>query len=237
MKLSYDLHIHSCLSPCGDDDMTPANIVGMASLKALDVIALTDHNSSLNCPAFLKHAADYGITAIPGMELCTSEEVHVLCLFETLKAALSFSDFVHSRFLPVRNKPEIFGKQQIMDESDTCCGTEPLLLINSAQISFDEVYALTEAYGGVMIPAHIDRSSNSLLSNLGFVPPDSRFTCFELKNPAEYEQLVQNNPYLAGCRMISDSDAHYLWDIHEAVNFIEAEDRSARAVLEALKRI
>ena len=87
-ELYYDLHIHSCLSPCGDDDMTPANIVGMSVIKGLDVIAVTDHNSCKNCPAVLTAAEEYGILAIPGMEINTSEEVHAVCLFEELKAAM-----------------------------------------------------------------------------------------------------------------------------------------------------
>ena len=90
IPLYYDLHIHSCLSPCGDDDMTPANLVGMAAVKGLDVIALTDHNSCKNCPAAMYHGANYGVTVIPGMELTTEEEVHVICLFPTLKDALAY---------------------------------------------------------------------------------------------------------------------------------------------------
>ena len=118
MAFSYDFHIHSCLSPCGDDDMTPANIAGMASVKGLSVIAVTDHNSCKNCPAVLKAAEDCGITAIAGMELCTAEEVHVVCLFKSLEAALDFDSYVHRHIMPIKNRPDIFGRQQIMDEND-----------------------------------------------------------------------------------------------------------------------
>lgn len=96
-ELSYDLHIHSCLSPCGDDDMTPGNIVGMAAIKGLDVIAVTDHNSCRNCPAVLKLAEQYGVLAIPGMELTTAEEVHAVCLFSELSAAMEFDRFVYEK--------------------------------------------------------------------------------------------------------------------------------------------
>ena len=112
VKLSYDLHLHSCLSPCGDDDMLPSNIVGMAALKGLDVIAITDHNSCKNCPAVIKLAEAYGVIAIPGMEICTSEEVHVLCLFSTLEKAMAFDEYVHVRIPPFPNDEIIFGKQQ-----------------------------------------------------------------------------------------------------------------------------
>ena len=102
-QLYYDLHLHSCLSPCGDNDMTPSNIAGMAALKGLDVIALTDHNSCRNCPALLRAAAHFGLVALPGMELCTMEEVHVLCLFANLNDALDFDAAVYPHILPISN--------------------------------------------------------------------------------------------------------------------------------------
>lgn len=134
MNLTYDLHIHSCLSPCGDDDMTPANIAGMAALKGLDVVALTDHNSCRNCPAFLAAAEEYGVLAVPGMEINTSEEVHAVCLFPTLEAALEFDRYVYDRLIKFPNKEEIFGKQELYDLADQVCGTEPNLLINATEI-------------------------------------------------------------------------------------------------------
>lgn len=216
--------------------MTPGNIVGMAAVKGLNAIAVTDHNSCKNCPAVAKLAEQFNITAIPGMELCTSEEVHVLCLFETLEGAMDFDRYVHSKILPVKNRPDIFGKQQIMDCNDCCTDIEPLLLIGSADISFDDVFHLTAKYGGLMIPAHIDKTSNSLIANLGFVPPDSRFTCFELKSPERHAQLEASNPYLKQCRMLCNSDAHYLWDIHEPVNFIEADAASPPEILSLLSK-
>lgn len=220
MAFSYDFHIHSCLSPCGDADMTPNNIAGMAAVKGLSMIALTDHNSCKNCPALFKAAGNYGITAIAGMELCTSEEVHVICLFETLEGAMDFDSYVHRHIMPVKNRPDIFGKQQIMNENDDVTGEEVLLLIGSTDISFDHVYALTESYGGIMIPAHIDKTSSSLISNLGFVPPDSRFTCYELHDMSKRASLEASNTYLKNCRVLCSSDAHYLWDIHEPQYFM-----------------
>lgn len=235
MKLSYDLHIHSCLSPCGDDDMLPSNIVGMAALKGLDVIAVTDHCSCKNCPAVEKLAAAYGIVALFGMELTTQEEVHVLCLFDNVTAAMDFGELVRSYYQPILNDPEIFGKQQVVNEDDEIIGEEETLLINATDIRFDEVFGLTEKYGGVMIPAHIEKKANSLLSNLGFVPEDSRFPCFEMKHIGYLDELREKHPYLKKCRVITNSDAHYLEYINEPVNFIEARERTAQAVLEALK--
>ena len=124
MQLTYDLHIHSCLSPCGDKDMTPANIAGMAAVKGLNAVALTDHNTSKNCRPFLKMAEAYGITAIPGMELCTEEEVHVVCLFPDLYAAEDFDRYVYDRMLKIPNKEHIFGEQLIMNDEDEIIGEE-----------------------------------------------------------------------------------------------------------------
>ncbi|HWT26746.1 MAG TPA: PHP domain-containing protein [Mobilitalea sp.] len=233
-KLSYDLHIHSCLSPCGDEDMTPANIVGMAKLKKLDVIALTDHNSSKNCPAFLKLAEQYEILAIPGMELCTSEEVHVLCLFAKLEDALAFDEYVYSKLMKIPNKEDIFGKQEIYDEEDRIIGTEPNLLINAADISFDSLENLMKSYHGIYIPAHIDKSSNSLISNLGFVPPDSKFQCAEVKELGSWDMLKNSNPYLSRCNIITNSDAHSLGLINEPEHFISVEGSNLEDILEAL---
>jgi len=232
--LSYDLHIHSCLSPCGNDDMTPANIVGMASVKGLSVIALTDHNTARNCPAAAAYAASFGITFIPGMELTTSEEVHALCLFPELEQALAFDAYVHERIQPVMNKPEIFGHQTVMDPDDNPSDEEPLLLINASTISFDGLTPLAASFGGIMIPAHIDKSSNSLLSILGTVPPDSSFRCAEISDLSKWEQVKKQNPYLESCRCICDSDAHYLPDIHEPEYFLHAEENTPAAILRAL---
>lgn len=237
-NLTYDLHIHSCLSPCGDDDMTPGNIVGMASIKGLDVIAVTDHNSCKNCPAVLKIAEQFGVLAIPGMEICTSEEVHAVCLFENLGQAMAFDEYVYERLLPFPNKEEIFGKQQICNEEDEVCGTVPYLLINSADISFEGLWELVDSYGGVMFPAHIDKTANSLISNLGFVPPDSRFTCAELKDMKNLHRLRRDNPYLEHCTIVSSSDAHYLPDIREGEDALTlcVKEKTAAGVLAALGR-
>ncbi len=214
--------------------MTPANIVGMSALKGLDVIALTDHNSCKNCPAFLDMAEEYGILAIPGMEINTSEEVHAVCLFPELDAAMDFDSYVYDRLIPVPNKEEIFGKQQIYDSNDEVCGTVPNLLINATTISFDSLWDLVRSYDGVMFPAHIDKSANSLIANLGFVPPDSKFKTAEIKNESLLQGLEMLNPYLEKCLIINDSDAHYLEHIHERVNTIKVKERSVKGVIEAL---
>lgn len=233
-KLYYDLHIHSCLSPCGADDMTPANITGMAAVKGLQAIAVTDHNSCKNCPSVLHFAKEYGVLAIPGMELCTLEDVHAICLFPELNGAMAFDGYVYSRLFRVRNRADIFGKQEIYDPKDQVCGAVTDLLINSTDISFDGLWELVRSYDGVMFPAHIDKPSNSLLSNLGFVPPDSRFTAAEVKDMKQLHELKRTNPYLEGCRIVSNSDAHNLEDIKEPYLTLPVEEVSIRGVINCL---
>ena len=234
MKLSYDLHIHSCLSPCGDMDMTPANIVGMAAVKGLDVIAVTDHNACGNCAAAMALGEAYDVLVIPGMELNTQEEVHVVCLFPTLEQALDFEKYVYEKLQKIPNNPEIFGRQVFMNEDDEETGEEEFLLINATDIGFDQVYEVVRGFGGMMIPAHVDKSANSLLGNLGFIPPDSRFVCAEVKDLKKLPGLQQQHAYLENCNIITDSDAHYLEYIEEPIHFLEVEERSIEAVLRAL---
>lgn len=236
LTLSYDLHIHSCLSPCGDNESTPANIVGMAYVKGLDVIALTDHNSAKNCPAAKEVADAYGITFISGMELTTAEEVHVVCLFDTLQKALDFDKYVSTHIIPVANNPKIFGDQLIMDSDDNVIGTEKNLLINATDIGFIEAFGLVESFGGLAIPAHIDKQTTSVLSNLGYIPPECTFKTVELKNMENLANLRKLHPYLETCRAITNSDAHYLTHINEPKNFLHAKEKTATSVIEALKK-
>lgn len=231
-----DLHIHSCLSPCGDEEMTPYNLVNMAKVMGLDILALTDHNSSLNCPAAARAAEEAGIAFVPGMELTTSEEVHAVCLFPELYQAMEFDRFVYSRLIKVKNRPEIFGKQQIYDENDSVCGEESCLLINAVNLSFEGLWEKAVSYGGVMFPAHIDKNSNSLIANLGFIPPDSSFQTVELKDMKKLHSLKREHPYLEHCRIISNSDAHYLEHINERGFTLPAAERSAKAVVDTLRR-
>lgn len=214
--------------------MTPANIVGMAAIKELDVIAVTDHNSSRNCEAVCKWASQYDIVVLPGMELTTEEEVHVLCLFGTLEDAKRFEMYVHSKLNRVKNREEIFGKQLVYNCKDEIVGKEEDLLIQSTRIRFDQVFGLMQIFHGVMVPAHIERNCNSLLYNLGFIPIDSKFRCVEVKNLKHKKELLMEHSYLKNCRIITNSDAHTLTDINEPVHFLEAEEKSAAAVMRVL---
>jgi predicted metal-dependent phosphoesterase TrpH len=170
MKAFYDLHIHSALSPCAENEMTPNNIVNMAYIKGLDIIAVTDHNSALNCEAVLKCAKNRGIVALAGMEIETKEEVHMVCFFPGLKEALKMHDIVNNSLPRIENREDIFGQQIIMDEDDNIICNYKQMLLTAADLSIDEVFEKVGQLGGVAVPAHIDRDSYSIISNLGIIP-------------------------------------------------------------------
>ena len=216
--------------------MTPVNIVGMAVVAGLDVIAVTDHNSCKNCRAAMKIGEQYEILVIPGMELCTKEEVHVLCLFYRLEDAEQFSTYIEKNMPQIKNKPAFFGNQFIYNEFDEQIGIEEVLLMNALNLSFGEVAEKMKEYHGVMIPAHLDKQSNSLIYQLGFVPEDASFSCFELRDFAKLHEYRQRYPYLKQCQVISNSDAHQLCDINGAVNYLYVEDNQIEYILDQLSR-
>jgi len=224
----YDLHVHSCLSPCGDDDMTPGNIAGMAVVNGLQIVALTDHNSVKNCPAFYAQARKNGIIPIAGMELTTSEDVHMICLFPTLEKAMAFGEVVEGRRIRVKNKPAIFGHQHIRDENDEIIGEEEFLLINATDISIEEAAELCRAEDGVCYPAHIDRPSNGIVAVLGTFPEDVQFTAYELNDGTSLAEYTERFPKLGELAHVVSSDAHYLWDLSEAEHALELPDDDIR---------
>ena len=235
---TYDLHVHSCLSPCADNDNTPNNLAGMATLNNIQIMALTDHNSCRNCPAFFTAAKRYGIVPIPGMELTTSEDIHVICLFPSLELALSFNDEVDSRRIRYKNDKDIFGDQLILNGEDELIGEEEDFLTNATTISYDEVPEIVARYEGACYPAHIDREANGVIAILGTLPEEPDFPTVELhfaKNVDSYtkEFGLQNK------RIVISSDAHYLEDLREENDSIEIPDEpySSALVRENLIRI
>ena len=235
MKIYYDFHIHTALSPCGDDDMTPNNIVNMAVLKGLDAIAVTDHNSVLNCGAAIKAAEGLGLCVVAGMELCTAEEIHVLCLFSSLEGAQGFFEEVRKRYAPVKNRPEIFGRQLILDENDEIKGAEETLLTVSTSIALYEVPSLAKKYDGVAVPAHIDRPSYSVTSVLGAVPDDLGFNCVEISGRGDVAKLKETYANLEKFGYLRNSDAHDLGNIAEPENQIEVKRCTAADIIKAIR--
>lgn len=237
-RYTYDLHVHSCLSPCADNDMTPASIAGTATLAGINIMALTDHNTVKNCPAFFKACKAYGVIPVAGTELTTSEDIHVVCLFETLAAALCFGEELERHRILIKNRADIFGEQLISDCEDNVLGIEEYLLSNATDISVDNVPSFVGAFGGVCYPAHVDRHSNGIISTLGDFPDIKGFLCAEFHDKAKRDELIVRYPRLADKRPTVGSDAHYLWDIRDAEEAVElaAEPHSDEAVRRELFR-
>ncbi len=236
MNLPYDLHIHSCLSPCCDDDMTPCNIVNMSELKELKIIAVSDHNTVGNIGAVMTAAKGKDLLVVPAMELCTSEEIHLLCLFPSLPAAESFEAFVLSAGPLVLNRPDIFGNQWKMDAEDIVLGTEKRMLIAAANMDMSEALSLLQGLGGMAIPAHIDRDAYAMGATLGTIPKEYGFHTVEISRQATVEQVLQQYPEIAQMNLLFNSDAHHLWDISEPEHFIEVEVCSIPALFASLQR-
>lgn len=232
----YDLHTHSCLSPCADDDNTPNNLLGMASLAGIDILALTDHNTAKNCPAFFKAADKYGIIPIAGMEMTTSEDIHIICLFENLQSALDFDKHLDAYRIPIENRPDIFGHQIITDEDDSVIGEEKNLLSNATAISVEDVPMHVKKFGGICYPAHIDRDANGIISTLGTFPETPFFSCVEFHDRNKIAEYKEKHA-LRDKLFIVSSDAHYLTDIRDKENFFELDGSSSDEVRRNLFKI
>lgn len=201
MRLYYDFHIHTTRSQCADEDMTPQNVINMAVLKELDVIAITDHNTTKACRECIEFAKDYQILVIPGMELMTAEDIHVLCLFENIDGAENFEKLVKTDF------------KAIIDEFSA--------------MRIDDVKKYVAQFGGIAVPAHVTRQSNSILGILGDIDESLDFTTIEITN----NRVTLEERFLSRFKIIVDSDAHDLGSISERDNFLEVNECSAKDII------
>ncbi|WP_028991494.1 PHP domain-containing protein [Thermoanaerobacter thermocopriae] len=219
MMLYYDLHIHTALSPCASDDMTPNNIVNMASIKGLDVIAITDHNSAKNVKAVYNLGLKKGLIVVPGIEVQTREEVHILCYFYSVDECIKFSEIINKNLIKIKNKKTIFGNQFVMDEEDNIAEEIDYSLLVSSNLSVNEIFDYMEGRG-VAVPAHVDRHSYSIISNLGFIPNIKNLITIEVSKAIRKENFLHSYPEHKKYKIIRSSDAHYLGDISEKEEFL-----------------
>ena len=231
MQTYCDLHIHSCLSPCASDEMTPWNLVGMAKVKGLDVIALTDHNTALNVPQALKAGREYGVGVIPGMEVTSKEEVHLLAYFDTADADLAFGDVIYAHLPNILNREDLFGNQTIIGDGDEPCGRLEKLLLNATDLSLDEIAALAASFGGVTVPAHINRGANGMIGSLGLMPPLPQYPAVEV-----YERIPCPAYALKGRFILHASDAHRLEDIAERTFALEVDAPTPEGILRLIRQ-
>lgn len=235
MKYAYDLHIHTALSPCGDNDMTPNNIVNMALIKELDIIAITDHNSCENAKAVIEVAQNTSLTVVPGMEVESLEEVHIICLFPKLEYALQMQQIVYDSLPNLKNRVDIFGNQFIYNNNDEIIGENERMLITATNLSINQIIQSANDMNGIAYPAHIDRDSYSILSNLGIIPRDLNINIIEFSKYVSPKDFIFQNGYLQKYLYVQNSDAHYLEDIMERINFIELEDKTLNSIITKLK--
>lgn len=226
-----DLHIHTCLSPCTELDMSPKMILASAREQGIDIIGICDHNSSENSLAVMKAAAQTPIRVVPGLEVTTREEVHILGLFDNVDSALKLQEYVYKN-LPGENDEEAFGQQIIVNEKEEVEGFSPKLLIGATTIPLEEVIRMIHSFGGLSIASHIDREGFSLIGQLGFIPTGLALDALEISPRLTFEEAVKAYPY--NYPIICSSDAHYPNDIGKGSTFFLLEDASITEIKKAL---
>lgn len=226
MLLRADLHLHTCLSPCGGYDVTPAAVVTRSSQLGLDLIAVSDHNSAENVRAARRAAERLGPAAprvLAGMEITSAEEVHLLALFEDMVSALTLQAMVFDHLPPDRNKPDVFGEQIVANADDEVEGFNQRLLIGATDLGVSQWVDRVHGLGGLVIAAHIDRPSYSLVGQLGMIPPDLKLDGVEVSAGAD---PVRASIWLgpSGLPVITCSDAHCLEDIGRVWTELEMDE-------------
>jgi PHP family Zn ribbon phosphoesterase len=224
-NFAADLHIHSLLSPCAAVEMTPRNIVWHAAAKKLDVIAITDHNACDNVAAALVAAQDAGITVLPGMEVETREEAHFIVLFDKMRQLKEWERFVAAHRPPLKNNDEKFGAQFIVDAEDNFAGIKEELLLCSLTINAAQLSAKVRELEGLLIASHVDRPAYSIISQLGFIPPDLALDAVEVSRRIKRNEAAIRVPVIGNYPVVTASDAHTIEDFVSGpmVNFFLAE--------------
>jgi hypothetical protein len=236
-QFKVDLHIHSVFSPCGDLEMSPSNIVKLARQNGLDVIAVTDHNTTRQCAKVIEIAEKQGgLLVLPGAEACSSEEVHCLCIFPDLEILDSFQTFLDRHLPVIPNRDDLFGYQVLVDENDLILETEERYLGVALDISIDELEQKVHELGGLFIPAHVDRPRNSLFSQLGFLPNGLTIDALQISKYAD-EQAVREQFFVPGeITLVRFSDAHYPDDLGSTYTWFEMDKPSFSEIKKALTR-
>lgn len=237
MLLEYpaDFHVHTCLSPCASDDMTPINILNMAKLMGTKVLGICDHNSAGNIKAILEIAQDFDILVIPGIEVQSVEEVHLLCLFEKENQVLEFQDYVYSALPPISNNPRYFGYQWLVDGKGNILGEENRMLLASTFLTVDEISQKVHELKGLLIPAHVDRRHFSIIGQLGFIPENLKIDAVEFSRATTKAELKATFDKINNHTLITSSDAHCLQDMVYQKTFLLLKSLNFKEVTMALR--
>jgi PHP family Zn ribbon phosphoesterase len=212
-----DLHIHSVLSPCGDLDMSPGRIIQEAKNNKLDIIGISDHNSTLHAALMIELGNKEGITVFPGVEVSTREEVHCLAFFENIEAAEKFQVFLDDHSLGIQNNTARFGHQLMVNEKEEIIDEVPELLIMGINASIEEIEKEVHLLDGVFIPAHIDRQVTSIYSQIGFLPEELNIDAIEISSNSSQLEITAKRPEIKNYTIITNSDAHYPNQVGQAV--------------------
>ena len=233
-----DLHVHTVLSPCAGIEMIPPLIVDEALERGLQLIAITDHNTSANVAAVMQAARGSELVVLPGMELQTREEVHVLCLFDRLEQLYALQAWVDLHLPHIPNNPDFFGDQFIVDATGDFIAREERLLLNSVDVSLQQARQQVDALGGLFIPAHVNRMAFGLIGVLGLVPEDLPLEAMEISRHLKLEDALLKFPQLKGYPLIQNGDVHYLADYFGATRYTIATPTIAeiRLALQASQR-
>ncbi len=231
-----DLHIHTCLSPCGSLEMSPRRIIRSARERGLQLIAITDHNSTRNVQVCMECGAAHGIRVIPGCEVNTQEEVHCLCYFPHLEAVMQFQEYLDRRMLDIPHDPVRFGYQVAVDADERIVYEESRSLFTGISDGIEALEKVVHRLGGLFVPAHIDRQSNGIISQLGFIPQELRYDALELSRRITPVAFIKSHPDLMGKGFLLSSDAHRPEDIGSAHTRFQMEETGwnhfRRALLE-----
>jgi PHP family Zn ribbon phosphoesterase len=230
-----NLHVHTCLSPCGDLDMHPRALVDEAVKRELDMIAVCDHNASENVPFVMNAARGTRLNVLPGMEVCTREEAHVLALFGELPALAELQDYVYANLAGL-NDEEAFGMQPIVNEEGEVEGFNERLLIGATGISLEDIVDRIHLFGGIAVAAHIDRPSFSVIGQLGFIPPHVPFDALEISGRLGIREGRRRFPELANYPFVTSSDAHFIADVGSACTRMVLKEPVFEEVLMAIRK-
>ncbi|MFO7939820.1 MAG: PHP domain-containing protein [Bacteroidales bacterium] len=235
MKLyKADLHTHTVLSPCGDLEMSPRNIVARASARGMHILGITDHNSTRQCQVVQEAAKPYNLMILAGAEVTSKEEAHCLAFFESAEQLAEFQLYLDEHLPNIPNDPDKFGYQVVVNLEDDILYQEERLLISAIDQNVDQISAKVHELNGLFIPAHVNRARNSLIGQLGFVPFDLAYDALELSKHITYGQFIKNHAYLDGKAFIQSSDAHFIEDIGSAYTQFYMEEPSFEEIRLAL---
>jgi 3',5'-nucleoside bisphosphate phosphatase len=232
-----DLHIHSVLSPCGGLEMSPSALMKKVKELGLDIIAITDHNTMANCSTYHQVADKEGVNFLNGVEIQTSEEIHLLALFDDFDKAMSFDRQLYDSLLNIPNDPEYFGDQVVIDADENIIRCEARALINSSVWTLEEVLNKVHDYDGFCFPAHVDAKTFSIIGQLGFIPNNLDLEAVGITAHGDKKEIVRLFPYLQKYALIRSSDAHYLADVGSGTTMFWLESPTVNEIRMACKGI